>query len=128
MILRRRRPLGFGLYFAFSFRLRDGFFFFAMVRLFDGYFVFGWHTQGGQFCCPGFLLSGAKPVYDSKLVSSSSEGDNLFKMLRLIWCITREETNLSASFLCASQRIGTSRGSRGPISVSLFFFSFMLRR
>jgi len=39
ILLRRRRSLGFGLYFALSFRLRDGFLFFAMVRLFDGYFV-----------------------------------------------------------------------------------------
>ena len=65
----------------------------------------------------------AKPVHDSKLVCSSNEGDNLFKMVRLIWCITRDDTNPSASFLCASQRIGTSRG---PSSASLFFFSFML--
>jgi len=46
----------------------------------------------------------AKPVHDSKLVCSSNEGDNLFKMVRLIWCITRDDTNPSASFLCASQR------------------------
>ena len=40
----------------------------------------------------------AKPVHDSKFVCSSNEGDNLFKMVRLIWCITRDDTILPRAF------------------------------
>jgi len=58
MILLRRRPLGFGLYFAFSFRLRDGFFFFAMVRLFDGFSFSAGTPKVASSVVPDFCFLG----------------------------------------------------------------------